>query len=249
MPIQIGSIKLTGTIRDTNYYFDRRNGYLARKKSSLNKDRVLSDPAFRKTRENASDFGTASRASGLFRNAFGVLLRKMPGRLLHSVLIREFMKVIKSDREHPRGSRKITDGDLRVLLQFELNKHAEAKVYVPYTIHISREKGEAEIVFADFIPQNHIRSVPGSTHFRFISAAAEIDFENNTYHLDTCESRMISIGKQTEASVHLKHVLPSGSRHPLFLVLGAEFHYSADGKQDAIRNGIADWYKIAAVDV
>ncbi|MEN6454880.1 MAG: hypothetical protein ABFD10_11515 [Prolixibacteraceae bacterium] len=249
MARQTGDIRLTGSLGGISYYYDSRNGYLARKKSKLNRDRVLSDPAFGKTRENASDFGTASRASGLFRSAFNPLLQKIPARLLHLRLIPEFMKVIRSDRGHARGSRKIAGGDLGFLLHFEFNKHTEAKVYVPYTVNISREKGEAEIVFGDFIPHNYIRSVPGSTHFQFISAVAEIDFENSTYHVDTCESRMVIIGPQREEPIHLKLVLAGNDPNPVFVVLGAKFYSGIDGTSDAVRNGISDWYKIVAIDI
>ncbi len=65
---QKGKTMITGTKDNVNFY-KFRNGYYMRKKSSLTAKRVKTDPAFRKTMENAAVFGIASRISTeVYRN-------------------------------------------------------------------------------------------------------------------------------------------------------------------------------------
>lgn len=53
MATQQGLILLTGTLQDTTYYI-QDGKYLARKKSSLNRERFLNDPAFEGSRRIAA---------------------------------------------------------------------------------------------------------------------------------------------------------------------------------------------------
>lgn len=59
MPYQQGPILLNGTISNVTFY--KRDGkWIARKKTSLSKERVITDPAFRLSRKAAKNFGQAS---------------------------------------------------------------------------------------------------------------------------------------------------------------------------------------------
>jgi hypothetical protein len=54
-------IKLEGTIGDITF-FKSKDGYIAREKSSISKERIQNDPAFQRTRENGAEFGRAGKA-------------------------------------------------------------------------------------------------------------------------------------------------------------------------------------------
>ena len=63
MPTQEGNIIVKGTIGNNTYY--KMNGrHLARKKTSLNKERVLTDPAFKRSRAASTNFAKASKLAG-----------------------------------------------------------------------------------------------------------------------------------------------------------------------------------------
>ena len=55
MARQKGIIKLKGSIGDVSFY-KTKDGYLAREKSGVDKDRIKNDPAFQRTRENGAEF-------------------------------------------------------------------------------------------------------------------------------------------------------------------------------------------------
>ncbi len=60
MARQIGPIKVSGTLDDLTFY--KMDGeYLARKKTSLNKKRVMKDAAFENSRKAMVEFGVVSK--------------------------------------------------------------------------------------------------------------------------------------------------------------------------------------------
>jgi hypothetical protein len=105
MAKQPGNYK-TGTLHGITYYKDPYYGYLAREKSSLDKERVERDPAFRRTQENASDFGKTSVACRVFRTAFSELLQRNTDRTMQGRLMKAMMKVIRLDTAHMNGRRE-----------------------------------------------------------------------------------------------------------------------------------------------
>lgn len=62
MAKQTGFLKITGTLGDITFY-ELDGEFYARKKSSLDGKRVKRDPRFRRTMEEAGEFGKASKAA------------------------------------------------------------------------------------------------------------------------------------------------------------------------------------------
>lgn len=60
MATQPGSIRIKGTLGAVTFY-QREGNWLARKKTSLNKERVASDAAFERSRVAAKQFGKAAK--------------------------------------------------------------------------------------------------------------------------------------------------------------------------------------------
>jgi len=70
MAKQIGFVKVSGTIGGITFY-KLNGGYYARRKSSLDKERVLRDAAFAGSRRSSALFGTAAKIAK-------VVYRRMP---------------------------------------------------------------------------------------------------------------------------------------------------------------------------
>ena len=88
MAKQTGIIKLKGTIGDISFY-KTTDGHLARGKGGIDPERIKNDPAFQRTRENGSEFGTAGKGGKLLRNAIRILCKKYHHCifLLHPLLV------------------------------------------------------------------------------------------------------------------------------------------------------------------
>src|SRR4051812_41814677 len=100
MPKQKGAQKLVGTFDDITYYKSKNGGWLARKKTSLNKKRVRTDPAFEGSRGASSEFGRASSAGALLRGAFAEAIEHVKEHTTHHRLNKRFRAVIESDKIH-----------------------------------------------------------------------------------------------------------------------------------------------------
>ncbi len=62
MAQQKGIIPLRGTIGNITFY-KSGDAYLAREKGGIDANRIATDPAFQRTRENGAEFGNSSRDS------------------------------------------------------------------------------------------------------------------------------------------------------------------------------------------
>ena len=60
MATQESFIKLQGKVGDLSF-FKTKNGYQARVKGGVSADRIKSDPAYQRTRENNVEFATVSK--------------------------------------------------------------------------------------------------------------------------------------------------------------------------------------------
>ena len=68
MARQRSIIKLDGTIGGITFY-KSKDGYLAREKGGIPAERIRTDPAFQRTRENGAEFGRAGKAGKVLRNS------------------------------------------------------------------------------------------------------------------------------------------------------------------------------------
>ena len=106
MARQKGIIKLLGTVGDITFY-KAKEGFLAREKGGVDKDRIMNDPGFQRTRENGAEFGRAGASGKMLRTAFrAVLLNSADSRMVGR-LTKEMVKVVKADSVNERGSRNV----------------------------------------------------------------------------------------------------------------------------------------------
>ena len=224
MAKQKGIIKLEGTIGDITFY-KSKDGFLAKGKGGIPADRIANDPNFQRTRENGSEFGRAGKAGKVLRNAIRALLQNASDRLVVSRLTTQMVKVIQEDSINPRGLRNVIDGEAELLQGFEFNINGKlgTTLYAPFTGTIDRVAGTLEADIPSFVPANMIAAPRGTTHFKIISAGAEVDFENESFVAQTTESAVLPWDNTATAVLNLSNAVTANSTHPLFLVLGIVF--------------------------
>jgi hypothetical protein len=85
MPKQAGIIKFSGTIDQLTFY-ELYGDYYVRRKTSLDKNRVMQDPAFENSRKRMVEFGVASKFCSPIYHSFAPMYKgkgiqqKMSGR-------------------------------------------------------------------------------------------------------------------------------------------------------------------------
>ena len=77
----------------------------------------------------------------------------------------------------------------------------------------------------------------GTTHFKIISAGAEIDFENESFIETHSESDILPWNQTTTATINHVNTVTADSTKPLFLALGLEFYQEVNGSMYPLKNG------------
>ncbi len=238
MARQSGLIKIKGTLDNVSFY-KTKDGHLARMKTSVDADRIATDPAFERTRENNKEFGSSASAGKLMRDALRPMaLNAADGRVVSRLT--KVMTAIKNlDATSARGERNVGEGitDPNAILKlkgFEFNKEAllSAILYKRMTVNT----GTGEIVIADLIPQMDVVWPQGATHVQFTAGFASVDFVNGDKDLQQSASVNLPIDG-TQTTVTLTPVAaPSVSGTNLYL-LKIEFFQEVNGVQYTLKNG------------
>ena len=250
MARQKGIIKLKGSIGDITFY-KSKDGYLAREKGGIDKERFMNDPKFQRTRENAAEFGRAGKASKALCTAIRPVLNKTQDSRMISRLVKSMMAVIKADAVSDRGLRNVLDGELVLLQGFDFNGRARltATLYAPYNATIDRATGLLDISINGFIPNSQVVAPGGTTHFRIISAGVEVNFETEEFKLAQSASAEIQIGATVGSTISLSNDIGvTASTKPLFLLLGIEFLQEVNGSFYALNNGAFNALSLVLVD-
>jgi hypothetical protein len=250
MARQKGIIKLKGTIGGITFYKTSQDGHLAREKGGIEKSRIMNDPAFQRTRENGSEFGRAGKAGKLLRTALrALLLNSADGRMV-SRLTQEMVKVIQADLVSERGLRNVIDGEAELLLGFEFNIRGKlgTSLYAPYTGAIDRVTGEITVDIPPFVPVNMIAAPSGTTHYKIISAGAEIDFEAETFIEQHSETGILPWDAVATVAISQTNQVTAASTKPLFLALGIEFYQEVNGQMYPLKNGAFNPLSLVSID-
>lgn len=249
MARQKGIIKLKGTIGDITFY-KTQDGHLAREKGGIDANRIKSDPAFQRTRENGSEFGRAGKAGKVLRTALRpLLLNSADGRMV-SRLTQAMVKVIQADMVSERGLRNVIDGEVDLLVGFEFNIRGKlgTSLFAPFVGNIDRASGEITIDLEPFVPANMIAAPNGTTHFKIISVGAEIDFEAETFIEAHSETAILPWDSAVTPAINQVNEVTPASTKPLFLALGIEFYQEVNGAMYPLKNGAFNPLAVVKVD-
>lgn len=249
MAKQKGIMKLEGTIGDITF-FKTEDGYMAREHAPVSGDRIATDPAFQRTRENGAEFGRAGKAGKLLRNAVRTLLQNAKDSRVTARLMKEMMKVIKADAVSTRGKRNVIDGEVELLEGFDFNSNAKlgTSLYAPYTHTIDRVAGTLTVAIPSIVPAERIVAPAGTTHFNIVSMGAEVDFENETFITDNKESGILPWDTTATAALNLANAVTANSTDPLFLLLGIQFFQQVNGVYYPLKDGGFNALSLVKVD-
>ena len=173
------------------------------------------------------------------RNAIRALLQNASDSRMVSRLTQIMVDVIHEDTTNPRGQRNVIDGEAELLEGFEFNINGKlgTTLYAPFTGTIDRVAGTLTANVPAFVPINMIAAPGGTTHFKIVSAGAEVDFENETFVMDSQATAVLPWDATATAVINLTNAVTANSTHPLFLALGIEFYQQVNGQMYPLKNG------------
>ncbi len=171
MAIQRSIFPLIGTIGGVTF-FQRRGEFFARRATSLNKNRIMTDPAFARTRENAMEFSGCAKASKSISLGLSNLRRTMFDKTAVNRLIQKIKKInLKGTGSRGERSIDITDNP-NMLLGFDFVKEEPfSSVFGgTYTVEESVGRDSSTVTISAFNPANLLKVPQNATHFRFVNA-------------------------------------------------------------------------------
>lgn len=176
---QSSAFKLEGNIGGLSFY-KTRDGHMAREKGGVSKDRIMNDPKYARTRENLKEFSENARTVKMVKDAIRPAILRIADSRLHNRLIREMMKVLRTDPVNGRGKRLVSEGDWNLLQGFEINSSAVLSGSIKTEITVANSPTEWEFSINSFLPVDFLSIPLGATHFRLMAAGASFDFQAGT---------------------------------------------------------------------
>lgn len=249
MARQRNMYKLRGTIEDMTF-FKRDGKYFAKTKSEVDKNKILTDPAFQRTRETMAEFGIAAKAGQLFRMAVISLLVLAKDSKMISRLLQALMRIRVTDTTSPRGERKPWLGNLTLLTGFNFNRNALlTQVFkAPFTTAVDRIAGTLTVNIAPFDPSLMIAAPPGTTHFKIAMEGAEVDFDNRTYVIDSSLTAALPWDDTVTIAISQDLSVSAGTTLPLFIHLGIQFFEDTNGTLYPLKNHQFNPLSVVKVD-
>lgn len=176
MAKQTGPIPIEGTLGDLIFY-KTIHGHLVRRKGNLNKERVMSDPAFERSRAAGSEFGRAGAASGLIRREVREHCPFAGDGQTHARLSKLMGDIIRQDTVHPVGDRQVTDAQIAPLKQFEwVQDHPLSRSFWAQCGGSVTPEGILQISLPGFTPRRDLAWPLNATHAELTAVCISADF-------------------------------------------------------------------------
>lgn len=182
MPRQRGVHKLIGTIGELTYY-ESPHGFFVRKTGRNNPDKIKNSPKFKRTRNNAEEFGQVAKTAGQLRRLMGPTFHKCGVTFMTSRLMSLLHKTMKEDILHEEGERRVIHSlqhaaGQELLTGFEINAEKPLDSVYKGNIEIDTHTGIIRLSF----DERYLQSPLTATHVHFTSAWIRLEAEPGKGH-------------------------------------------------------------------
>lgn len=244
-----GIIKLEGTLDNLTFY-KGKEGYLVKTKSGVSKERIQNDPAFERTRENGSEFGSSASSGKLLRTSVRNLMIKAKDNRVSSRVTQVMTQIKNFDTTSIRGERNVANGlatseGKNALIGFDFNNRAilSAVLFAPFTV----DGATGEISIPNLTPTNDISYPSGATHVSFTSAFLKVDFATGTNSITYSPTINVAIDSNPVTQTMTPSGVPAGGGNSIYLLL-IEFFQEINGVQYPLKNGAYNVLNIVDLD-
>ena len=235
MAKQTSIITLNGNVGGLSFY-KTKDGHMAREKGGVSKDRIMNDPRYARTRENLKEFTENIRSVKMVQDTIRPAIIRIADPRLYQRLVRQMMKVLRTDPVNGRGQRVVAEGDWNLLSGFELNANAILSGTLRTEYTITDTPTDWSCVIPAFLPADYLVIPQGATHFRLMAAGASFDMTTGTKNFILETGSNIPI-QQLTAPINLtipKAGLPEPNK---LFIFGIEFLQVVNGQDYAMNNG------------
>ncbi|WP_300667088.1 hypothetical protein [Fluviicola sp.] len=238
MAKQTGLIKLRGTLDNVSFY-KTQDGILARMKTSVDSNRIATDPAYIRTRENGAEFGRSAKAGKVVRDTLRPLLMLASDNRVTARMTKVMTSIKNYDLMSSRGARNVASGindqaAKELLKGFNFNERSNLGSVLSKSFSVTQATGE--ITISEVIPLNDISFPPGATHVTLQSGWAKIDFTIGAGDLQLSPATSLPIDETLQDISLIPTSAPIGSGIDIH-VLCIAFYQEVNGVQYPLKNG------------
>lgn len=233
-------LKIEGTLGDMTFFKGKNGEYVAKTKSGVSKKRIAKDPAFARTRENGSEFGSVARSGKHVRLGAGVLINKAKEPRLNNRLVQVLTKIKNLDAISVRGQRQVaigmeTDAGKALLKGFDFNSKSVlgAVLRCPFAF----DSATGSVSLTDLLPKDMVSYPPNSTHVTFATGFMNLDFVTGLYEITYSNYVNLPLDMTVSSPVMTPSGVPAGDGFNFHFFL-IEFFQEVNGVQYAMNNGV-----------
>jgi hypothetical protein len=207
MARQSGILKFKGSLGGLSFYRHKYYGMLVRKSNPVSAERMRTDPAFARTRENSSEFGRTSKAAKLLRHGLLGFLKDIGTEFLDNRLMKHMLSIKDQDCVNARGQRCVSQAltnNPALLGGFELHAAQTLDKFMLQLPVIDTTAGKITCTAwnGDNIP-------PKATHIVVTAFRGSLDFANGTCDIRISESSTLTLDNLSQ-EISLEPPRPTG---------------------------------------
>lgn len=213
-------LKLKGVLDGMSFY-KNSEGHYVRAKGGIERERIMNDANFARTRENMNEFGNINGAGKLIRNSVSEYLKRAKDIRTSSRLVSIISKVKNLDTVSVRGQRKFAIGfatpeGQAQLLGFDFNKYAPLSQILNKDFVLDATVGSLTI--ADFKPKENLSVPEYATHVSIGLACVSLDAENDHSQTVYATPLPVEINDQVQTLTVTLDSLPTDPGVKMFYV-------------------------------
>ncbi|WNM18045.1 hypothetical protein [Flavobacterium capsici] len=238
MPKQKGLVKIEGSLDDITF-FKRKDAFLVRLKGGVSKERIMTDPAYKRTRENMSEFTNVVDSGKYLRNGCSVLVKSAFDGTLSNRLVRTLSVVKNLDSTSIRGERKVAVGietaaGKQELKGFDFNFKSplSSVLFAPYAL----DTANGEVTINGLVPLDMLNYPPHATHVAFRTAFMNLDFGTGISAIRYSDVSTLPLDMHESNVSLVPSEVPPGGGDSYFLLL-VEFMQEMNGILYALNDG------------
>ena len=178
MAKNIGIIKISGKVGNLRFFQKDGKAFVGLN-GEISKDRILKDPAFKRVRENMSEFGGSAEVSKSIRT-YLIPVKGLIEKQLHNRFVSLIRRLINLG-SGVRGARKVEFSLNKEAVEgFELNKSTKLSevMFTSNSLVTNSDRNQLTLTVDEFMPSDYLLIPEGATHFKVHLAGLAIsDFE------------------------------------------------------------------------
>ncbi|MDQ3190587.1 MAG: hypothetical protein M3Q58_03255 [Bacteroidota bacterium] len=240
--------KTKGSV-DGKTYFTRNGKQFVKNKSNLDKNRVMTDPAFENSRKSMSEFGACSLAASKLRTSLMPLPKDYGEARTWNRLVKTIQEMmLESKIKNKKGSISFSRyGYFFEEFNFNNNSKFDQVFLASHEVEYNETKAQVLTKIAAFDPAKFINYPKGATHYRLLTAYCimsdyKFNKKNNDYIPIVSEingqskvkySSLLALNNSTQKSITIKKPIKIASlpkNTALLIFIGIEF-YKQEGNK------------------